>query len=199
MRWRASRCIVARGRRRILVRPCAASRAALVCWWSRVVVTLTVLGGVALASDGAPLLGRIAQRRQLALLAILAVAGGRGVSRDRIAALLWPEVDAERARAGLSDTLYVVRKALGDDAVVATGDDLRLRSGHIVTDLAAFEEALDEGDAERAVAAYAGPFLDGVHVGHGLEFERWAAEVRERLQRRYAQALDQAASARELR
>jgi DNA-binding SARP family transcriptional activator/TolB-like protein len=160
------------------------------------VVTLTVLGGVVLERDGAAVVGRAAQRRRLALLAILA-AHARGISRDRVLALLWPEAQEERARALLSDALSALRKALGDDALLTVGDDLRLNPGCVRTDLGAFEAALDAGDAERAVAAYAGPFLDGVHVSDAPEFDRWADEVRARVQRRYAEALAHSAAARE--
>ena len=120
-------------------------------------ITLKVLGGVALESEGVPLSGRVVQRRRLALLAILAAARARAVSRDRLVALLWPETRGEQARALLSDSLYVVRKALGDDALLACGDDLRLNPERVCTDLAAFEEALDAGDVERAIGEYAGP------------------------------------------
>ena len=39
------------------------------------------------------------QRKALALLALLAASGARGVARDVAAALLWPESDEARARA----------------------------------------------------------------------------------------------------
>lgn len=162
-------------------------------------ISLKVLGGIALESDGAPLRGRIVQRRRLALLAILAAARTRPISRDRLVALLWPESRDDQARALLSDSLYVIRKALGDDVLLNSGDDLSLNSERIATDLARFEDALEAGDAEQAVTEYAGPFLDGVHVADAPEFERWTAEMRAQLQRRYAQAIDRLAADREQR
>lgn len=42
------------------------------------------------------------QRKALALLALLASAGERGISRDKITAFLWPESDKEQARNALS-------------------------------------------------------------------------------------------------
>jgi DNA-binding SARP family transcriptional activator len=45
--------------------------------------------------------------RPLALLAILAVAGAKGVSRDRVLGVLWPETEQERARQSLSQPSIV--------------------------------------------------------------------------------------------
>src|SRR5688500_4445894 len=52
---------------------------------------LNLLGGAALQGRNGPVEGRAAHRRRLALLAILAVARGRAVGRERIVGLLWPE------------------------------------------------------------------------------------------------------------
>ena len=87
--------------------------------------TLKLLGGMSLEDGTGPLAGQVAQRRRLALLAVLATSRST-VSRDRLVALLWPELDAEGARHRLSDSLYVARRALGDGAIVTEGDDLRL-------------------------------------------------------------------------
>ena len=87
---------------------------------------LRLLGAATIFSEEGPLGGAVAQRRRLAVLALLAVAGPGGVSRDKLVALLWPEEDTERARDRLADAVYALRKALGRDAVRATGDELRL-------------------------------------------------------------------------
>src|SRR5262245_31321580 len=72
---------------------------------------LRTLGGLSVdlvsASDGAA-----TRRRPLALLALLAVAGSRGVSRDKIVAYLWPESDDERARNSLSQALTSLKREL---------------------------------------------------------------------------------------
>ena len=62
-----------------------------------------VLGGFALEGlNGSPT-PSLPKRRAEAVLAVLAVSGDMGCTRERIAALLWPESDEERARAGLRD------------------------------------------------------------------------------------------------
>lgn len=159
--------------------------------------SLLLFGGASLRSSEQPLSGPVTQRRRLALLALLAVSGGRAVTRDRLIAHLWPESDTDRARHLLSESLYVIRKALGNDAVLAAGDELRLNPEVVATDVAEFEEALERGAVEHAVSLYRGPFLDGFFLGEAAEFERWAEGERTRLARCYERALDTKAKAHE--
>ena len=88
--------------------------------------TLRLLGGASLDGPDGPISGRAALRQRIALLALLAVEHPRPVSRDKLVADLWPESGADEARHLLRDSLYILRSALGDDSVLATGDDLRL-------------------------------------------------------------------------
>src|SRR5262245_52871469 len=136
-------------------------------------VSLTLLGAASVDGSDGPIVARGARGRRLALLAVLAAARGRAVSRDKLVALFWPETDAERVRPLLSDSLYMVRSALGDDAVVTSGDDVRLNTDRVSSDLESFQRLLDEEELAQAVAVYAGPFLDGFHVSDAPEFERW--------------------------
>jgi DNA-binding SARP family transcriptional activator/TolB-like protein len=161
-------------------------------------VTLKLLGGLSLSDSSGPVAGQITQRRRLAFLAILGASPRATVTRDRLVALLWPELDAEGARHRLSDSLYVARRALGDDAIVTVGDDLRLDE-HVDVDVRAFERALDAGETACAIAHYGGPLLDGFHLGGEGEFDRWIEQERGRLAGRYAQALRSLASVAEQR
>jgi TolB-like protein/DNA-binding SARP family transcriptional activator/tetratricopeptide (TPR) repeat protein len=151
--------------------------------------TLRVLGGAALELAGAPVTGRAAQRRRLALLALLAAAPARTWGRDRLISLLWPESDTEQARHLLAGAVYDIRRALGEEALLSRGDDVELGPA-VTTDLTAFETALAAGDEEAALACYAGPFLDGFHVGDSAEFDRWADGERDRLARQHAATLE---------
>ncbi len=59
---------------------------------------LKSFGGLSVDIDGVPATGAAQQRKTLGLLALLAVAGERGLSRDKLIATLWPETDAEHGR-----------------------------------------------------------------------------------------------------
>jgi DNA-binding SARP family transcriptional activator/TolB-like protein len=158
---------------------------------------LNLLGGAALAGPDGPVTGRSAHRRRLALLAILAVAGDRPVGRERLMGLLWADHPGRRARHLLSESLYVLRKELGEDAFVAAGDEVGLAGGVVRSDVAEFGGAVAAGELERAAGLYRGPFLDGFYVSGAPEFERWAEAERERLADAYARAVECLAGAAE--
>jgi DNA-binding SARP family transcriptional activator/TolB-like protein len=152
---------------------------------------LDLLGDPAFSSPAGPVQGRAAHKRRVALLALLAVARGRPVGRERLIGLLWPELTSEAARHNLSETLYVLRKELGDEAIVSpAGGDLALGPAVVESDVAEFQALLDAGDAEAAVHLYRGPLLDGFYVADAPEFERWAEGERDRLARAYGRALE---------
>src|SRR5512138_46781 len=159
---------------------------------------LRLLGNPAIAGeDGAPLTGGATQRHRVALLALLAIAGDRGQSREKLLGYLWPNRDAESARLLLNQAVYNLRKALGDDALLSVADDLRLNAERVEVDTAQFEAALERGDHEAAFALYRGPFLDGFFVPDAVEFERWTDRERARLADLYAGALEALAEAAE--
>ncbi len=112
------------------------------------------------------------------------------MTRDKVMGLLWSDCDEASARHLLSDSLYVLRKALGDDAVLGSGEFLRLNPELVRCDVWSFEEALARGDPEVAVEFYAGPLLDGFYLGGEGEFEHWVETERQRLAEGYAKALE---------
>jgi TolB-like protein/DNA-binding SARP family transcriptional activator len=152
---------------------------------------LETFGGLRLlAADGQVVQ---AQRRRLALLALLAAAGDRGLTRDLLFGYLWPEASEERARHALNQLLYGIRQSLGEDALVGT-DPLRLDPAAIDSDLRRFESALSGGSARDAVAYYRGPFLAGFYLPDAPQFERRVEEERTRLAAAHAAALEQLAA-----
>jgi DNA-binding SARP family transcriptional activator len=156
-------------------------------------VTLRLLGGASLEGPDGPVTGRAALRHRLALLALLAVEHPRPLSRDKLLAYLWPESGAAEARHQLRSSLYILRSALGEDAVLSTGDDLRLNPDRLTCDIWEFETALVRNGLEQAVAIYHGPFLSGFHLSEAEEFEHWADGQRSRLAGQYHQALERLA------
>ncbi|NIR45725.1 MAG: hypothetical protein GWN99_15095 [Gemmatimonadetes bacterium] len=150
--------------------------------------SLRLLGVVALEGPSGPVTGRATQRRRLALLALLGSAAEDGWTRDKLIGLLWPEKGNEQARHLLSDSLYVLRRELGEDAISASGEVLRLDSGVVWTDVAAFETAIRKGELNEAVSLYHGPFLDGFNLGDGAE--HWVDAKRSRLALLHAKALE---------
>jgi DNA-binding SARP family transcriptional activator len=119
--------------------------------------------------------------RHLALLALVAAAGRKGVSRDRVIGILWSETEEEQARHTLSQTLYSLRRETGSDLVRGT-TQLRLDPA-LSSDVGELEEAIGAGAPEAAAALYSGRFLDGFYLPAAPEFERWVEEERDRWHR----------------
>lgn len=115
--------------------------------------------------------------RALALLAMLACASGKGVSRDRLLGVLWPESETDRARHALAQTLYGLRRLVGTEIVLST-PELTLDRTKISSDLEAFRSAIRERSWSEAAELYVGPFLDGFYLSDAPEFERWVEQER---------------------
>ncbi len=151
---------------------------------------LRALGGLSIEDAERMLGGAATQRKPLALMALLAAAGPRGVSRDKLLACLWPETSAGKATHRLTQLIYALRRDLGIDDLFVGSTELRLRASALTTDIAEFTGALEGGDVARAVGVYGGPFLDGFYLSDTPTFERWAEEQRSALARRYVAALE---------
>ncbi len=140
------------------------------------VLRLLTFGGLALDRPGGPLPPRLRPQR-LAILAVLASAADRGMSRERMAGLFWPEAEEERARHSLRQALYALRQELGAD-VIRSGALLSLDGSALSSDVGDFRAALAAGDRARAAALATGPFLLGFYLADSPEFERWVEEER---------------------
>ena len=98
--------------------------------------------------------------RRLAVLAILAAAGRRGISRNRVRALFWPDADDEKTRHALSQTLYALRSDLGPKVILAD-TDLRLDPEGMSSDTEDFRDRVARSDWPAATRLYQGPFGAG--------------------------------------
>jgi DNA-binding SARP family transcriptional activator/tetratricopeptide (TPR) repeat protein len=141
------------------------------------VLRLLTFGGLGIEPDDGLAAPRLRPMR-LALLSVLAAAGDRGVSRDRLAAFFWPDADEARAAHSLRQARYALRQDLGCEAVLTAGSTLVLDETLIASDVGEFRAALSAGDRARAIALVGGPFLDGFYLPGAPAFERWAEEER---------------------
>ena len=176
---------------------------------------LSCFGRLQILLDGQPVTS-IGYAKGRALLVYLAVACERTHARDALAALLWPEFPAVRARANLRLILANLRDALGDAASDApllrlSRDTIGVsHAGDVELDVAAFCRLLAacEGHPhrqlsrcracaarlERALALYHGEFLADFALGDSAPFADWALLQRERLHRQAIAALGQLAA-----
>jgi DNA-binding SARP family transcriptional activator len=165
-------------------------------------IALRLLGPVDVRGHDGRVLGAVlAQPKRLALLAYLTAATPSGFhSRDTLLALLWPDSDQEHGRAALRQAVYVLRRALGEDTLIAYGDAvLGVDLEKLWCDVVAFDDAADAGDPERALELYRGELLEGFHVSGAQDFERWVDRSRARLSARATDLIWKLAEAEEHR
>jgi DNA-binding SARP family transcriptional activator/Tfp pilus assembly protein PilF len=159
------------------------------------VLRILTLGGLTVESSERPTHVPQARLQGLGLLARLAVAGERGVSRDKLVGCFWPEKDERSALHSLSQALHRLRSDLGSDGIFVGTRILRLDPNEVSSDVGDIEEASRAGDSARIAELYTGPFLDGIFFHGAPEFERWIEEERQRLAARYTAALRKLATA----
>lgn len=122
-----------------------------------------VLGRLQLQRQGAPVVGEAgkAQKKPMELLALLAAHPG-GLDAETLIDALWPSLDAEAPRSSLEMAISRLRKALDlPEAVRVAEGRVALNPAVVWSDVAAFDAAVRAGDAERALALYRGPLLQG--------------------------------------
>ncbi len=127
---------------------------------------------------------RLPSRNGAALLAILAVGRTRMQGRAKLASLLWDSRDFEHARGSLRQTLFMLRRFLGREAMREQTDALRLDEAVVRTDLWDFLDLVAQGTPEAlsgAVELFQGEFLDGHPTNRSNAFDEWLTNERQRL------------------
>src|SRR5205814_10475023 len=138
------------------------------------------------------------QPRRLAFLALIARAGERGVSREKVLALLWPDSDDERGSRALAQALYALRKDAETGEIITGAKELRLNTDLVSSDVGEFSSAVSRGDDASAASLYGGPFLDGFHLPGADDFTRWVELERGSLAHDYLRSLESLARAAQL-
>lgn len=154
---------------------------------------LRTFGGLSLENGPTPPSGAALHQSRLAILAVIAVAGTRGITRDELYALFWPESSIERARGALKQALFALRRDLDTRPLTVGRTTLRLNDSVITSDIDRFLEALNRKDYLAAVEIHAGEFLHGVQIRESQEFELWATRERERFASAFHGALEKLA------
>ncbi|HMQ30947.1 MAG TPA: BTAD domain-containing putative transcriptional regulator [Chloroflexaceae bacterium] len=143
--------------------------------------------------------------KSYALLAYLA-ATAQPHEREHLAALLWPELDADGARNGLRRELSLLRSLLGAELFVADRRYVAIAPGApLWLDVADFAARVARAEAHghqggelcadcaaalaEAVALYAADFMAGLTLPDCPVFDEWQFFQREALRARLAQAL----------
>lgn len=160
---------------------------------------IRTFGGCHVERNGTRLDELSGQRKTLACLAVLAGVGDRGISRERITAMLWPESDDAHARRSLKQLVHSLRQRTGLTDLLLPAGDLRLNPACVSSDAGEFREARNRADHALAAAIYAGPFLDGFFLRGADGFERWVSEERASFARDFGRSVETLAMTAEKR
>ena len=119
--------------------------------------------------------GTVLQRggKPLVLLLWLAHVAGRRYLREELAELFWPDDPPLNARKSLRQALTTLRRWVGPEALVSTGDWLWLAEGACALDAPRFRQAVRAGDWAQACALMHGPWASGAEHAGGARLERW--------------------------
>ena len=156
---------------------------------------LALLGPPRIDRDGSPV--HFDTRKAVALLALVSMAE-QPLSRDRLAAMFWPDSDDERARGALRRTLSVTAAGVGD-ALVVTRATVAVEKNHLQVDAVEFRRLLARGDLvalDKACALYRDDFLAGFAVRDCPEFDDWQSSTGAELRQRLSTALETLVTAR---
>src|SRR5579859_2449238 len=145
-----------------------------------------LLGGVAAEREGEQLSLPPPTGRLLALLALRPGA----LDRETVAATLWPGAAGPAGRANLRTAVWALRKAIGDDALIASRTSVGLRPEAVTVDLADGQRRAAAGDAAAAAELCHGELMPGYA-------EDWAEKARRRQRMKLAETLAARAAAAE--
>src|SRR5438876_10284926 len=154
-----------------------------------------VLGPVQVTVAGADAPPELLWRKHVALLVYLARSPRRRRTREHLTGLLWSDRDERQARHSLSEALHVLRRALGDERLLADVDQVRLAPDAVTLDCDRFAELCERRDWTTAAALVDGEFLEGLAIPEATDFENWLAAERAQWRAQALEALLQGVAA----
>jgi DNA-binding SARP family transcriptional activator len=126
---------------------------------------LSLLGPFELSGSDRPL--DLTSKKLAALLAFLACTAPQAHSPDKLMTLLWGSHFEAQARQNLRQALTRLRRILGEDAVISSGESVSLQPGVLACDVMQFEGLLGDGSRDAlngAVGLYRGPLLAEIAI-----------------------------------
>src|SRR5262245_19012814 len=145
--------------------------------------TLSLLGRFELSGpDGRPI--DLTSKKLAGLLAFLACTAPQAQGRDKLMTLLWGSHFDAQARQNLRQALFRLRRVLGEDALISSGESVSLQPGVIACDVPRLEALLAEGRRDalnEAVGLYKGRLLPDIEIPEEAWTE-WLAGERQRLE-----------------
>ncbi|MGJ5182084.1 AfsR/SARP family transcriptional regulator [Bradyrhizobium oligotrophicum] len=153
---------------------------------------INLFGGLEIKQvSGEPI--ALPSRKAATLLGYIALTSPQGISRSKLAAMLWEGRFSDNARASLRQTLLTLRRVLPQcaDVILTERDDIRICPNAVSTDVQDFERLLQSDDLATlacAAALYRGELLEGIG-STSCAFEAWLSAERQRLRTQAMRAI----------
>jgi len=145
---------------------------------------MVTLGGCSLLdAGGSPVV--IPTRKQMALLAYMAMHPGKIFTRASLAPIFWGDDDEARARHSLSQALYDLKRVLGTEVICTRGQLVWIPNGVIVVDAQELVTLAGDASTDAALRAghlYQGDFLAGIYLDEE-QFDYWVLAEQDRIRR----------------
>src|SRR5947208_3353616 len=141
-------------------------------------LSVRVLGPARVTVDGAAAPPELLWRKHLALVVHPAGSPRKTRTREQLLGLLWSDRTEALARPSLSEALRVLRRVLGDTAVQADVDQVRLATDRVTLDCDRFAAHAERGEWDSAAALVEGEFLEGLALPDANQFETWLGAER---------------------
>ncbi|MCX5591470.1 BTAD domain-containing putative transcriptional regulator [Alcaligenes endophyticus] len=138
-------------------------------------ITLQVLGRFSLTVGQQNCTDLLSYDKVKLLVVVLCLAQGKAVSRDKLAALFWPDLPRVKGLARLRHALHTLRQALGEHSgcLVGTACGVSLQAEQLKVDLLSLLDRYGESVELRSVMLDESPFLAGLKLPLHQEFQAW--------------------------
>ena len=143
---------------------------------------LLLLGRVQLLGPSGPV--ELPNKKLAGLLAYLACAAPPPQPREKLSALFWGSHFDTQAKQNLRQTVFRLRKLLGQEALLSTGELIGLEAGVLSCDVVELQSLIKEGTRDALAAAadlYQDRFLADVAIPEEA-WNDWLSSERERLE-----------------
>ena len=141
-------------------------------------IRLHTLGELKVFREGEEVKNLRTWKSRLGLLIYLTYHGES--TRDHLTGVFWPEKPEQKARSSLSTSVSDLRKACGKNCILTQGE-MYWVSEDVELDALLFQQAVEQGEFEKALHQYQGPFLSGISLVQTSAFQQWVGSVHSRL------------------
>src|SRR5690606_3907120 len=148
------------------------------CSEHRSMIVLGLLGPFRFIVDQVDRTALLSYDKVKLLAAVLCLAQGKALQRERLAQMLWPDLTRDKALSRLRHALHVLRKALGEQAACQVANSevaMAFKPERVQLDVLEFlhADAAQDARLSQRWSLYVCPFLDAIQSPDNEVFIYW--------------------------